>query len=95
MAPMAPASKVSASRVCNVEMAAKKKAPAKKAVKKQGAGTKGKGGIFPWVTNQPGTYTELPMITSFDFLGSDGDKLTAGAGIFGLSKFLYPKNTRK
>ena len=31
---------------------------AKKVVKKvtkQGAGTKGKGGIFPWVTNQPGS----------------------------------------
>ena len=25
---------------------------------------KGKGGIFPWVTNEPGTYAELPSLSS-------------------------------
>ena len=35
-------------------------------------------------------YAEVPMLSSFDFTGSDGDKFTAGANVFRLSKFLYP-----
>mmetsp|Transcript_64661 Transcript_64661/g.107434 ORF Transcript_64661/g.107434 Transcript_64661/m.107434 type:complete len:124 (+) Transcript_64661:42-413(+) len=97
------ASRVSSSRVASASMflGSKKAAPkkakkvAKKVVKKSASGTKGKGGIFPWVTNEPGTYAELPMLSSFDFVGGDGEKFTAGAPVFALSKFLYPKNTRK
>ena len=78
-------SKLSVSRVSNIEMAPKgapkkavakkaapkkiakkvapkkvvKKSPAKKVVKKaprrSGSSPKGKGGIFPWVTNEPGS----------------------------------------
>merc|ERR1711920_800410 len=71
-----------------------KKAPVKKvakAVTKKGSSPAGKGGIFPWVTNAPGTYAEVAKLSSFDFTGGDGAKFTAGAGVFGLSKFLYPK----
>ena len=52
--------------------------------------TKGKGGIFPWITNEPGTYAEVPMLSSFDFL-TEGEKFTPIGNVFSLSKFLYPK----
>mmetsp|Transcript_35792 Transcript_35792/g.115100 ORF Transcript_35792/g.115100 Transcript_35792/m.115100 type:complete len:126 (+) Transcript_35792:40-417(+) len=56
-----PASKVAA-RTSPVEMGARrpvKKAAAKKPVARKASGTKGKGGILPWVTNEPGSESPL------------------------------------
>ena len=47
-------SKVQASRVAGMQMGARK-GVAKKAVVKKSSSTEGKGGIFPWVTNKPGS----------------------------------------
>merc|ERR1719331_1029150 len=48
-----------------------KKAPVKKAVVKKSVGSGkspvGKGGIFPWITNEPGTYGKPLMLSSIDF----------------------------
>merc|ERR1719409_1774037 len=89
--PAAGLSKVSASRVSGIEMGAKKKI--KKAVSKKGSSPKGKGGIFPWVTNEPGTYAEVSMLSSFDFLGDDGDKLVGWGFMPNSVKALYPKRS--
>mmetsp|Transcript_29919 Transcript_29919/g.96548 ORF Transcript_29919/g.96548 Transcript_29919/m.96548 type:complete len:93 (+) Transcript_29919:258-536(+) len=88
---------------------APKKAPAKKAPPKKAAAVKkappktrsgeGKGGIFPWVTNEPGTYAEVPMLAEVQiramekWVGGGANSITSNA--FSVSKFLYPKNTRK
>ena len=47
-------SKVQASRVAGMQMGARK-GVAKKAVVKKSTSTEGKGGIFPWITNKPGS----------------------------------------
>ena len=49
-----PVSKVQASRVAGMQMGARK-GVAKKAVVKKSTSTEGKGGIFPWITNTPGS----------------------------------------
>eukprot|EP00308_Calcidiscus_leptoporus_P023349 CAMPEP_0119353760 /NCGR_PEP_ID=MMETSP1334-20130426/2859_1 /TAXON_ID=127549 /ORGANISM="Calcidiscus leptoporus, Strain RCC1130" /LENGTH=157 /DNA_ID=CAMNT_0007367127 /DNA_START=60 /DNA_END=533 /DNA_ORIENTATION=- len=94
----APAKKVVKKVAKKVVKKVVKKAPPKKVVKavtKKGSSPVGKGGIFPWVTNTPGTYAEVAKLSSFDFTGGDGAKFTAGAGVFGLSKFLYPGGRSK
>merc|ERR1711918_140963 len=92
--PALAASKITASRVSNIDMAAKKAAKKpKKAVAKSGSSPKGKGGIFPWVTNEPGTYAEVVSLSSFDFLGDDGDKLVGWGFMPKSVKALYPKRS--
>lgn len=92
-----------------VKKAPAKKAPAKKApVKKpvaskpkkvvkakssKSSSPKGKGGIFPWVTNEPGTYAEVMNLSSMDFLGDDGDKLVGWGFMPNSVKALYPKRS--
>merc|ERR1719231_588118 len=84
--------------------AAKKAAPAKKApvakkapAKKSGGktSTEGKGGIFPWVTNEPGTYAKPLMLSSLDFLGADGDKWIGWGAMPDSVKKLYNRKGRK
>ena len=49
-------SKVQASRVAGMQMGARKGVAKKAVVKKStSASTEGKGGIFPWITNKPGS----------------------------------------
>merc|ERR1719454_448279 len=82
----------SVSRVAAVEMGAKKVA---KKVTKKSSSTEGKGGIFPWITNEPGTYTPLPKLSSYDFTGSDGDKWIGWGFMPNSVKSLYKGKTRK
>mmetsp|Transcript_29652 Transcript_29652/g.88165 ORF Transcript_29652/g.88165 Transcript_29652/m.88165 type:complete len:120 (-) Transcript_29652:44-403(-) len=97
-----PASKVAA-RASPVEMGARrpvKKAAAKKPVARKASGTKGKGGILPWVTNEPGTYAEVINLSEVTLREAErwiGSGSNAGpAYLFGLaSKMIYPANTRK
>ncbi len=72
-----------------------KQAPAKRAsggptgFASQGS-AKGKGGVFPWIVNEPGTYAEVPMLSGL--FVEKTDELTGwGGDAFSLSKFLYPK----
>merc|ERR1719409_331301 len=76
-----------------------KKAPPKKVVRaapsRKGSSPKGKGGIFPWVTNEPGTYAEVAMLSSFDFLGDDGDKFIGWGFMPNSVKNLYASKRRR
>lgn len=47
---------------------------AKKAAAKGSSSTEGKGGILPWISNEPGTYGKPLTLAGVDFLGDDGDK---------------------
>jgi len=89
----------SVSRVSTISaFGSSKKAAPKKAVKKsskQSSSTKGKGGIFPWITNEPGTYAEVAMLSSFDFTGDDGDKWIGWGFMPNSVKSLYKGKTRK
>jgi len=67
----------------------KPKSAPKPAAPKKADTSKGKGGILPWVTNEPGTYAELPNLSSFDFTGDDGDKLVGWGGMPKSVKALY------
>merc|ERR1719331_3065543 len=73
-----------------------KKAPVKKAVVKKSVGSGkspvGKGGIFPWITNEPGTYGKPLMLSSIDFTSDAGDAWI-GWGFMpqSVKKTLYPK----
>merc|ERR1719330_2246495 len=77
-----------------VEKAAKKAAPKKAPVARASQGSaKGKGGIFPWITNEPGTYAEVPMLSQL--VTEKNDELTGwGGDVFSLSKFLYPTGAK-
>ena len=63
-----------------------KKAPAKKAsggstgFAQQGS-AKGKGGFFPWVVNEPGTYAEVPMLSGL--FADKKDPKGSTKGMFG------------
>merc|ERR1719199_667651 len=73
-----------------------KKAPAKKApvAKKVGSGKTpvGKGGIFPWITNTPGTYGKPLTLSAVDFTSDEGDAWI-GWGFMpkSVKDTLYPK----
>ena len=56
------------------ERAAPKKAAPKKPVSRGGPAQEGKGGILPWVTNTPGTYTKPHMLSAIDFTSDEGDQ---------------------
>merc|ERR1719484_124802 len=69
------------------------KPAAKKVVKKSfGKSPVGKGGIFPWITNEPGTYGKPLMLSSIDFTSDQGDALI-GWGFMpkSVKASLYPK----
>merc|ERR1719238_2389967 len=71
-----------------------KKAPARKAVVKKSSGKSpvGKGGIFPWITNEPGTYGKPVMLSAVDFT-SDASDAWIGWGFMpkSVKNTLYPK----
>merc|ERR1719482_1824706 len=76
-----------------------KKAPVKRVVKKAPAKKVGggkspvaKGGIFPWITNEPGTYGKPFMLSAVDFTSDDGDAWI-GWGFMpkSVKDTLYPK----
>jgi len=70
--------------------------PAPKVVKRSsGKSPVGKGGIFPWVTNEPGTYAKPLMLSSIDFLGDDGDALVGWGFMPNSVKALYNPRGRK
>jgi len=90
-APKPVAKKVVAKKVVAKKAAPKpvpKKAPAKKSF---GKSPKGKGGIFPWITNEPGTYAKVMSLSSVDFTGDDGDKWIGWGFMPKSVKALYPK----
>merc|ERR1719201_1150375 len=68
---------------------AAKKAPVKKSL---GKSPEGKGGIFPWITNEPGTYGKPLMLSAVDFTSDDGDAWI-GWGFMpkSVKALLYPK----
>merc|ERR1719201_1643728 len=73
----------------------KKAAPKKSAPKKSTSSGKspvGKGGIFPWITNEPGTYGKPLMLSAVDFTSDDGDAWI-GWGFMpkSVKASLYPK----
>merc|ERR1719201_2883788 len=71
-----------------------KKAPPKKVVKSKPSGKSpvGKGGIFPWITNEPGTYGKPLTLSAVDFTSDDGDAWI-GWGFMpkSVKDTLYPK----
>jgi len=74
---------------------APKRAPAGKRAPKKLSGTEGKGGIFPWVTNEPGTYAKVAKLSSFNFLGDDGNDLIGWGFMPNSVKALYNANGYK
>merc|ERR1719446_1535115 len=94
----APKPKVASKAAPKPKAAPKKAAPAMAAKRASGGPTgfasqgsaKGKGGVFPWIVNEPGTYAEDPMLSGL--FVEKTDELTGwGGDAFSLSKFLYPK----
>merc|ERR1711990_920014 len=73
-----------------------KPAPAKKVVAKKsyGKSPKGKGGIFPWITNEPGTYGKPLMLSAVDFTTTAGDKFIGWGFVPASVKALYPKGKK-
>jgi hypothetical protein len=92
-------SQLAASKVARASspamMAAKKKAPAKKSSSSGRNSRDGKGGIFPWITNEAGTYAKPLMLSSQDFLGADGDKWIGWGFVPNSVKKLYNRGGRK
>merc|ERR1712216_169343 len=73
--------------------AAKKLTKAKpKVTKSSGKSPVGKGGIFPWITNEPGTYGKPLMLSAVDFTSDAGDAWI-GWGFMpkSVKNTLYPK----
>jgi len=66
-------------------------------VKRSGSGKSpvGKGGILPWVTNEPGTYARPLMLSSIDFLADDGDSFVGWGAMPNSVKALYNPKGRK
>merc|ERR1719460_3125174 len=76
------------------KVAPAKKAPApKKSVAKKSyrAAPKGKGGIFPWITNEAGTYANVVSLSSVDFTSDQGDSWIGWGFMPKSVKALYPK----
>merc|ERR1719460_2655198 len=91
-------SRVAASSVSMMARAAPKKAAkaakaAKKSVAKKSyrAAPKGKGGIFPWITNEAGTYANVVSLSSVDFTSDQGDSWIGWGFMPKSVKALYPK----
>merc|ERR1719310_1008411 len=66
---MARAAPKKAAKAAKAAKPAKKAAAPKKSVAKKTyrAAPKGKGGIFPWITNEAGTYANVVSLSSVDF----------------------------
>merc|ERR1719197_2439509 len=63
--------------------------------KSSGRSPVGKGGILPWVTNEPGTYAKPIMLSSINFLGDDGDDWVGWGFMPNSVKALYNPNGAK
>merc|ERR1719454_2847744 len=85
----APAKKAAAPKKV-AKKTVKKKAP-KPVAKKTGTSPKGKGGIFPWITNEPGTYAKVVSLSSVDFTSDEGDAWIGWGFMPKSVKALYPK----
>jgi len=83
----APAAKTSAS-------SAPRRPPVPRSGRYDGS-ARGKGGFFPWIVNEPGTYAKPLMLSRFDFTGDDGDKFVGWGGMPPSVKALYNPNGRK
>jgi hypothetical protein len=57
--------------------------------------TQGKGGIFPWITSSPGTYSKPLTLSSIDFTSDDADKLIGWGAMPNSVKNLYNPKGRK
>jgi len=57
--------------------------------------TRGKGGLFPWVVNQEGTYAKPLTLSAIDFTGDDADKLIGWGAMPNSVKNLYNPYGRK
>merc|ERR1719478_1579226 len=94
MARAAPKKAAKAAKAAKPAKAAAKKAPApKKSVAKKSyrAAPKGKGGIFPWITNEAGTYANVVSLSSVDFTSDQGDSWIGWGFMPKSVKALYPK----
>ncbi|KOO29061.1 hypothetical protein Ctob_001862 [Chrysochromulina tobinii] len=95
---VAVAALIASSSAFTAPVASVMKAPAKRTVVSSGkrsSSTEGKGGIFPWVTNQPGTYAKQLFLSGVDFLGADGDKWIGWGAMPDSVKKLYNRKGRK
>jgi hypothetical protein len=97
----APAKKPAVSRAAQVRAPAAKKsvsAPRRAPVQRSGrydGSARGKGGIFPWIQNEPGTYAKPLMLSRIDFTSDDGDRFVGWGGMPQSVKNLYNPNGRK
>jgi len=57
--------------------------------------TRGKGGIFPWITNEEGTYAKPLQLSAIDFTGDDADALIGWGAMPDSVKNLYNPRGRK
>ena len=57
--------------------------------------TEGKGGLFPWIVNEKGSYAKPMMLSSFDFTGDDADDLIGWGAMPNSVKALYNPTGRK
>jgi len=57
--------------------------------------TEGKGGIFPWIVNEKGTYAKPLKLSALDFTGDDADKLIGWGAMPDSVKNLYNPYGRK
>merc|ERR1719379_1185846 len=75
-----------------VKKVVKKAAPKTAPKKSFGKSPVGKGGIFPWITNEPGTYGKPLTLSAVDFTSDEGDAWI-GWGFMpqSVKKTLYPK----
>merc|ERR1740138_196659 len=87
----APPKKAAAPKPLSKPAAAKPK-PKAQITKSSGKSPVGKGGIFPWITNEPGTYGKPFMLSAVDFTSDDGDAWI-GWGFMpkSVKDTLYPK----
>merc|ERR1719379_1692584 len=74
---------------------AKKAAPKAAPKKSFGKSPVGKGGIFPWITNEPGTYGKPLTLSAVDFTSDEGDAWI-GWGFMpkSVKDSLYPKGNK-
>merc|ERR1719331_1775304 len=54
----------------------------------------GKGGIFPWITNKPGTYAKPLLLSSIDFTSDQSDAFIGWGFMPKSVKALYPKGKK-
>jgi hypothetical protein len=57
--------------------------------------TKGKGGIFPWITNEEGSYAKPLTLSAIDFTSDEADSLIGWGAMPDSVKNLYNPRGRK